>query len=341
MTMTGNIRTGGLGVEIAGLGHYAPDRVVTSAGIEAQIGLEPGWIARRTGIVERRYACEGEALTDIAARAAEMALADAAAKSGVARPDVALALLATSTPDHLLPPSAPLLVHRLGLSNAGAIDLAGACAGFLYALVLADAFVRIQRASVLVVAANILSRRINPADRGSAVLFADAAGAVLLRPSPNIRAGVRGVKLAASGGDYGLIQIPAGGSRRPFADDVPIMDTRMVLADGKAVYQKAVRMMEDSARAALGVAVATSDDVKHFIPHQANARMIETLRAQLGIGAGRTRSTIAEFGNSSAATIPFTLSVSACEGDRPATGELVLMTAAGAGLSGGAIVWEW
>lgn len=338
-TVVPSVGHGATGVEIAGLGHFAPEKVVTSAELERDMGLEAGWIARRTGIVERRYASEGEALTDIAARAAEMALADAARRSGVAKSDVALMLLATSTPDHLLPPSAPLLVHRLGLANAGGIDLAGACSGFLYALVLADAFVKTQRASVVVVAANILSRRINPADRGSAVLFADAAGAVLLRPTERTRAGLRGVKLAASGGDYGLIQIPAGGSRRPFSADVPIMDTRMVLADGKAVYQKAVRMMEESARAALKAAGAVPEDVTHFIPHQANARMIETLRAGLGIGAGRARSTIAEYGNSSAATIPFTLSFTAAEGERPAAGDVVLMAAAGAGLSGGALVW--
>ena len=124
-------------------------------------GLERGWIERRTGIDERRYAADGEALTDIAAAAGEMALA----QSGIDRGAIALTLLATSTPDHLLPPSAPLLAHRLGLSNSGGIDLAGACAGFLYALALADGFVRAQGAPVLVVAANILSRRINPAER--------------------------------------------------------------------------------------------------------------------------------------------------------------------------------
>ena len=145
--------------KLAGLGRYAPERRVGNAEIEQRLGLEAGWIERRTGIRERRYAAEGESLTDMAFHAGEMAIA----ASGIARDKIALVLLATSTPDHLLPPSAPLLAHRLGLAGAGGIDLAGACAGFLYALVLADGFVRAQGKSVLVVAANVLSRRTNPA----------------------------------------------------------------------------------------------------------------------------------------------------------------------------------
>ena len=339
------------GAEIIGLGHHAPERVVTSAALEIQLGLDPGWIARRTGIIERRYAADHEALTDVAAPACEMALDQALTSTHLSRSDIGLLLLATSTPDHLLPPSAPLLAHRLGLTRAGGIDLAGACSGFLYALALAEGYVRTYRVPVLVVAANILSRRINPADRGSAVLFADAAGAVVLKPSARPEAGVRGVALTSSGADYGLIHIPAGGSRRPFADGVPLMDTRMVLADGRAVYQKAVRMMEDGARSALDMAgVVDVGQVAHFVPHQANGRMIDTLRDGLGIAPNRTCSTVAHYGNSSAATIPFTLSMAAHGHGAGAAGsaatsispgELVLMVAAGAGLSGGAIVWGW
>ena len=180
-----------------------------------------------------------EALTDIAVPAAEMALAQA----GVDRKAVALTLLATSTPDQLLPPSAPLLAHRLGLSNSGGIDLAGACAGFLYALTLGDAFVRTHGAPVLVVAANILSRRTNSAERGSSILFADAAGAVVLAPADEAGTGVVGAKLAADGSGYGLIKIAAGGSRRPFAPEMPIEDMQMSIADGQAVFTRAVEMM--------------------------------------------------------------------------------------------------
>lgn len=324
------------GVEIAGLGHYAPTRVITSAAIETDLGLEQGWIERRTGIRERRYAADDEALTDLAAKAGEAALQ----KADIDRRDISLVLLATSTPDHLLPPSAPLLAHNLGLTNAGGIDLAGACAGFLYALVLADAYVRARREPVLLVAGNILSRRINPADRGSAVLFADAAGAVVLVPSERTDAGIRGVKLAASGADYGLIHIPAGGSRRPFAADVSVVDTRMVLSDGQAVYTRAVDMMATSATTALERAGISVGDIAHFAPHQANARMTATLCDRLGVPTDKLLTTIAEYGNSSAGTIPLTLSVHANE-RRYSPGDNLLLTAAGAGLVGGAVVWRW
>jgi 3-oxoacyl-[acyl-carrier-protein] synthase III len=324
------------GVEIIGLGHYAPERAVRNEEIELRLGLEAGWIARRTGIHERRYAADGEALTDIASAAGDMALRSA----GLARNRVTLTLLATSTPDYLLPPSAPLLAHRLGLASSGGIDLAGACAGFVYALALADGFVRTHRAPVLVVAANILSRRINPDERGSAILFADAAGAVLLAPTERTQAGVRGVRLASSGADYGLIQIPAGGSVRPFAPDLPIADTRMVISDGKAVFAKAIAMMVETSRAAMAAAGLEPSHIAHLIPHQANARMTSAVAHQLGIARYDTLSTIALFGNSSAATIPFTLSVLAAE-RRYAHGDALLMTAAGAGLTGGSLVWGW
>ncbi len=190
---------------IAGLGHYVPARTVLNAEIEAGLGLEAGWIEARTGIRARRWAEPGETLSGIAEKAGEMALNMA----GIDRASVGLMLLATSTPDHLLPPSAPLVAHRLGLSRSGAVDLAGACAGFIYALTFADAFVRAHDKPALVVAANILSRRINPSERASAILFADAAGAVLLVPSGQAGDGILGASLAADGSGYGLIHRPA------------------------------------------------------------------------------------------------------------------------------------
>ncbi|HXV30202.1 MAG TPA: 3-oxoacyl-ACP synthase, partial [Sinorhizobium sp.] len=217
---------------LAGFGHAVPPRRVENAEIETKLGLEPGWIERRTGIRARHWVEEGDTLTGLAAVAGDAALEDAA----VARNEIALTLLATSTPDHLLPPSAPLLAHRLGLANSGAIDLAGACSGFLYALALADGFVRTQGKPVLVVAANILSRRINPTERASAVLFADAAGAVVLSPSDDPATGLIGIDLASDGSRYDLISIAAGGSSRPFAPGVAAEDFLMTMRDGREMF---------------------------------------------------------------------------------------------------------
>lgn len=323
-----------MGAEIIGFGHYAPERRVTNAEIEARLGLAEGWIESRTGIRERRWAEAGEALTDIAWKAGAMALE----RGGIARSSVALTILATSTPDHLLPPSAPLLAHRLGLTRSGAIDMAGACAGFLYALTFADAFVKTQRAPVLVVAANILSRRINLADRGSAILFSDAAGAALLAPTERAEAGILGVALASAGAGYDLIKIPAGGSRKPFSPDIGADETLMVIADGRAVFAEAVGMMARTAREALDRAGLGIAAVDRWVPHQANTRIIEATRRQLGLSPDCLVSTVAEFGNSSAASIPFTWSHE--HGARGSVhGQRLLLTAAGAGLTGGSVVW--
>ncbi|MFG1428720.1 beta-ketoacyl-ACP synthase III [Roseixanthobacter glucoisosaccharinicivorans] len=318
---------------IIGFGHAVPAREVLNAELEAQLALEPGWIARRTGIEARRWAQPGETLSGLAQGAAEMALAEA----DLPRADIGLTLLATSTPDQLLPPTAPLLAHRLGLTRSGAADLAGACAGFLYALVLAEGFVRLHRKPALVVAANILSRRINPAERGSAVLFADAAGAVVLAPSEEPDTGILGVSLAADGAGYDLVTIPGGGSSRPFGPDLPFEETRMTITDGRELYVQAVRMMTESAKAALQTAALHAGAVNWLAPHQANARMLDMVAHQLGIAPEKVVRSIARYGNSSAATIP--LSLSLAHRDRAfRRGETLVLTAAGAGLTGGACV---
>ena len=324
------------GVEIIGLGHYAPAHRVPNAEIEARLGLGEGWIKRRTGIEARHYAADSEALSDLAIKAGDMALSNARMK----RSDIALVLLATSTPDHLLPPTAPLVAHRLGLENAGGIDMAGACGGFIYALTLADSYVRAHGAPVLVIAANILSRRINVADRASSVLFADAAGAAVLAPTSRVEAGIRGVHLASRGAHYDLIRIPGGGSRKPFSKLSDVSETLMVISNGQTVYAEAVTMMTSSAIAALSKANMNASAVDRFIPHQANARMMKTVAHQLGINSERLKTSIAEFGNSSAATIPLTLSQSA-QKDPLRRGDTLLLAAAGAGLTGGAIVFHW
>ncbi|MGV1759645.1 beta-ketoacyl-ACP synthase III [Rhizobium sp. A22-96] len=318
---------------IAGLGHYVPKRRIDNAEIEARLGLAEGWIERRTGIRARHWAAPGESLTDMAAQAGSMALDHA----GIDRAAVALTLLATSTPDHLLPPSAPLLAHKLGLQASGAIDLAGACSGFLYALVLADGFIRAQNSPVLVVAANILSRRINMEERASSVVFADAAGAVLLVPSEDPQSGIMGIELISEGSAYDLISIPSGGSVRPFHPGIEPNSVNMTMQDGKAVFQKAVRIMSQSASRALKRAEISSQCIDRFIPHQANARIIDAVCDELAVPLEKSVRTIGEFGNSSAATIP--LSMSLANRERPfVAGEQLLLAAAGAGMTGGAVV---
>jgi 3-oxoacyl-[acyl-carrier-protein] synthase-3 len=318
---------------ILSLGHYVPTRKVDNAEIEESLGLEAGWIAGRTGILSRYWAEPSDTLSELAASAGDIALK----ATSIERREVGLLLLATSTPDHLLPPSAPLVAHRLGLANAGGVDLAGACSGFIYALTFADGFVRLYNKPAVVIAANILSRRINPAERASAVLFADAAGAVVLVPSDDPDHGILGAAVGADGTGYDLIQIPAGGSARPFSSELDISDTRMTIADGRAVFTRAVEMMISCSAKALIHAGYEAADIDRFVPHQANARIFNAVGKTLGIEDKRIVKTIADYGNSSAATIPLSLSV-AHSAAPFCSGEKLLLAAAGAGLTGGALV---
>ncbi|MND39600.1 beta-ketoacyl-ACP synthase III [Agrobacterium tumefaciens] len=320
---------------MAGFGHAVPGRCVGNDEIEARLGLESGWIERRTGILRRYWAEEGDTLSGLAAEAGRMALEDAK----IDPDDIALTLLATSTPDHLLPPSAPLLAYRLGLSRSGGIDLAGACSGFLYALTLADGFVRTHGRAVLIVAANILSRRINPLERASAVLFADAAGAVVLTPCREGQRGLLSADLRSDGSGYDLIRIAAGGSSQPFSADSPAEDTLMAMRDGREVFSRAVALMTRTSQQVLQQAGVPAANIGRFVPHQANARMFDAVCGNLAIDRQKTVRTVESFGNSSAATIPLSLSLTNAE--RPlAGGETLLLTAAGAGMTGGAVVYR-
>jgi 3-oxoacyl-[acyl-carrier-protein] synthase-3 len=190
---------------------------------------------------------------------------------------------------------------------------------------------------VLVVAGNVLSRRINPAERASCILFADAAGTLVLAPTERPGCGLLGASLAAEGNGYDLIKIEAGGSRRPFAPDTPVEETLMTIPDGQAVFSRAVDMMVATSREALGKAKLTIADIDWLIPHQANARIMAAVAGKLGVPEEKMISTVACYGNSSAATIPFSLALAVEEG-RIKPGDRILMCAAGAGLTGGAVV---
>ncbi len=326
------------GAKVLGLGHYAPERIVPNAEIEASFELDEGWIESRTGICNRRYARPDETLTDMAQQAGEMALQQAEGL-GLDRDDIGMTLLATSTPDHLLPPSAPLLAHKLCLKRSGGIDMAGACAGFLYALTFADSFVRLHGKACLVVAANLLSRRINPDERDSAILFADAAGAMILAPSDDPSQGVCSVELTSDGSNYDLIKIPAGGSETPFSSTLSASDVLMTISDGRAVFSHAVATMTETAQIALDRCDLSVDAIDLWVPHQANRRIFAKVQQQLGLEEQQLLSSISDFGNSSAATIPFTLSYRSKERNLK-SGDSLLFSAVGAGLTGGAVVMK-
>ncbi len=319
-------------MRIRGTGSAIPENGTSSSDLEARLGLESGWIARRTGIDRRPVAAADEATSDLAVRAGEAALE----KGGVRADHVGLVLLATSTPDHLLPPTAPLVAHRLGL-RAGAVDLAGACSGFLYALVLASHWVDASEQAALVIGANILSRRIDPSDPATVALFSDGAGAVVL--SPDHPTGLLGTYLGSDGSTYGAMGITAGGTREPITpESLKNGANLMRMRRGAALFKHAVHGMADAGKEALKQAQLAASGIDWWIPHQANARIIQDTGAILGIPPERTINVVGKYGNSSAATIPIAMAEVA---DRFKAGEKILLTAAGAGLVTAGAVVRW
>jgi 3-oxoacyl-[acyl-carrier-protein] synthase-3 len=305
---------------IVGLGHKLPDRVVPNGPIAERIGVDGEWIARRTGIRERRYAAPDERTADLAVAAARRALSDAGLKPS----DVDLVLLATMTPDELTPNTGPVVANALGIS-AAAYDIGAACTGWLSALSVGAAQVESGRAEcALVIGAETLSRVTNPEDKRTAALFGDGAGAVVL--SPDGDGAIGPVVLATDGGMADTI----------WADH----DERFIHMDGHDTFNKAVKVLSDSTREACRLAGLELDDIDMFVYHQANGRILKTVSERLELPPERVADYIAETGNTSAASIPLVLSLLREDG-RLRPGQRLLLSAVGAGFTWGAGVVEW
>lgn len=324
---------------IAGFGHATPARSVSNEEIEHDLGLEPGWIERRTGIRSRRICAEGESCSTLAIDASARALARSQVEPG----DVGLVLLATSTPDHLLPPTAPVVALAIGCVHAGAVDLAGACAGFLYAVGLADGYVRTTGRPAVVVASNVLSRRLDPRDPSARAIFADGAGAVVLTDTSSHVDGSWAILSQVWGSDgkqADSIRIRAGGSVQPI--DIGSVEEGLHflrIERGPGLFAQAVDGLVRTGRACLDACGISSTDVDLWVPHQANSRILQRAGARLEIEKSRWVTILEEWGNSSAASIPTALSLAA-ESGRIGKGKKILLTAVGAGLVEAAAVLE-
>ncbi len=305
---------------ILGLGHKLPDRVVTNGPIAERIGVDSEWITRRTGIRERRFAADDERTTDLAVAAGRRALGDA----GLRATDVDLVLVATMSPDELTPNVAPEVANALGL-GVGAYDIGAACTGFLSALSAAAAQVETGRADcVLVIGAEILSRITDPEDKRTAMLFGDGAGAVAVG--------------AAGDGEVGPILLETDGG---MADTINGTHAeRYIRMDGHTTFNKAVKVLSESTREVIRRANLTLDDIDLFVYHQANGRILRSVAEKLELRPERVADYVGETGNTSAASIPLTLSLLREDG-RLRPGQRVLLGAVGAGFTWGAGVIEW
>lgn len=323
---------------ITGIGSCLPPHVVDNDTVVARGALhtDDAWIRDRTGITRRRHADPGTSTGDLAVGAGRAALASA----GDHRPE--MLLLATSTPDHPCPATAPAVAHRLGLGTIPAFDLAAVCSGFLYALATASALVRSGTSStVLVIAADTYTSIVNPADRETAPIFGDGAGAVLLRPGTRDEPGaVIAVDLGADGSGSDLITVPYGGSRHPHHLPPPEPDARYFHMQGRTVYAHAVRRMTQSAGSVLRRADWAPETVRAFVGHQANQRILDSVGDRLGIAPAHRFGNIGELGNTAAASIPLVLADPAVH-RAVAPGARSLLTAFGGGLTWASVALNW
>ncbi len=326
---------------ITGTGKFRPPNTISSKELEEKLDLPGGWINKRTGIQSRPIA-EDDTTGSMAVRAGRKALR----QGNVSSERVDLTILATSTPDQPLPPTAPKVQDRLNLGGSG-FDLAGSCVGFIDALETAGAHLSSGSAEhVLVIGSNHLSYRINWEDPYTACLFADAAGAFLLSSSEVIEDTIPTPELIAShtgsdGSLYGSIEVPAGGSREPFTPEAWEQNRHlMTMHEGRKIFKHAVQRQAEAAGIVLKESGLDTGDVNWLLPHQANRRILESVRKELDMTPDQLLSNIETTGNTSAASIPVLLAEQQRE-SRFEEGDLVLLTSFGSGLRFGAALLEW
>jgi len=312
---------------IAGTGSYLPEKVLTNADLEKMVDTNDEWIVSRSGIRERHIAADGETTGDLAFHAATRALEAA----GMAAADLDLIVLGTTTPDIIFPSTACLLQHRLGANGCAAFDVNAACSGFIYALTIADKFIRSGAArNALVIGAETLSRMIDWTDRTTCVLFGDGAGAVVLKADGE--AGIMSTHLHADGGKKELLYNPVGVSVG-FKPELPNAGVKVMMS-GSDVFKYAVKAMDSAVDEALEANGLDKTDVDWLIPHQANMRIIEATAKRLQMSMDRVIVTVDRTGNTSAGSVPLALDEAVRSG-RVQRGHLILLEAFGGGFTWG------
>ena len=322
---------------MAGLGAYAPERVVPNAEFEATLETSDTWIRERTGIRERRVARRDETTSMMAAEAAKIALAEA----GIAPADLDSIIFATASPDRLLPSTACDLQAQLGATKAFAFDVAAACTGWLYGLVVGDSLIANGAAQkVLVIGAEKLTSIMDWKDRSTAVLFGDGAGAAVLTPANGNGRGIVSSYLKSDGTLAELLWRPGGGTVCPPSEQMFTDRSYYIKMAGREVFKNAVRSMADAASRALDKAGVSGDQVDLMVPHQANLRIIEATANHANIPMERVMVNVDRYGNTSSASIPLALAEARNTG-RLKPGMTVLLVGFGAGFTWGSMVIKW
>ena len=325
-----------IGTAIAGTGHYVPKRVLTNDDLSRMCDTNDAWITSRTGIKERHIAEESENSGTMAYEAARRAIADA----GIDARQIDLIIVSTVTPEMIVPSTACLLQHRLGLSEKGipAYDLGAACSGFLYGLAAAHAHMQVAEAEyILLVGVDTLSRFTDYTDRSMAVLFGDGAGAVVLKRTTPENNAVLFTKLGADGSGRDMIWVPGGLNKPRTAKPGPPGSDYFMKMDGSKVFKMAVTRMQQLIEEALTVCGMAPEDVALVVPHQANRRILDTVADKVCLPRSKMYLNIDRFGNTSAASIPIAYDEVRRRGLVP-PGGVLMMLAFGAGLTWGSAV---
>ena len=320
---------------MAGVGHYVPERVMTNADFEQILDTTDEWIVSRTGMHERHIAAAGESTSDMALAAATMAIE----RAGCPPASIGCVIVATVTPDYVFPATASVLAAKLGIKGTAAFDIEIACSGFIYGLTVASSLIQsgvYER--VLLVGSEKLSSITNYTDRGTAVLFGDGAGAVVLEAAD--RNDFLASDLGTDGSDPSLLLVPAGGTVAPLTAEALATGQNKMVMKGREVFRFAVTKMIEATDATLRKAGLSRGDISYVIPHQANRRIIDAAAKQLEMLGEKVVITVDRYGNTSSASIPIALSETYAAG-KLHDGDVIVFVGFGGGLSWGAVAWRW
>ena len=313
---------------IVGTGSYLPPKVVTNDDLARQMDTSDEWIRTRTGIRQRHIAGPSQTSSDLAVEASRAALAAAR----ISPQEIDLIIVATATPDYIFPSTACIMQAKLGIKGCAAFDIQAVCSGFVYALAIADKLIRSgQHRCALIVGAEVYSRILDWKDRGTAVLFGDGAGAVILRADS--KPGIMASALHADGSYVDILSVPGnvcGGK---------IVGSPFLQMDGQAVFKFAVKVLDEVARETLAMCSLTPADIDWLIPHQANVRILEATARKLGIDLSKLIVTVDRHGNTSAASVPLALDVAIRDG-RIKPGHKIMLQGVGGGFTWGASLVE-
>ena len=322
---------------ITGVGHYVPERKLTNKDLEKMVDTSDEWIVTRTGIKERRILDDEKGTSYMATKAAQAVLTQTQTPAS----EIDLIIVATVTPDRLVPATASVIQHNLKAQNCWGYDLNGGCTGFICAMATGTQFIESGKYhKVLVLGADKMSSVLNYEDRNTCVLFGDAAGAVLLERAENDTAGIKDFILHLDGAGADSLQIAAGGSLMPASRETVDEKLHYVYQDGRNVFKHAVTKMADVSAKIVANNHLSAKDIKFLIPHQANYRIIDAVSKKIGLDPEQVIINIGRYGNTTAATIPLAMS-EAYQDRRLNRGDWIVISAFGAGFTWGSMLFQW